>query len=850
DSVGDGKTNDGVCKCVQGYSDCDGNWDNGCETHSNCCGANIGLNDEGYCGCAFGYNDCDGDWRNGCETQGCCYPNMIVTLEGNCGCAGGHYDCDRNWDNGCESTQPCMGETGEIQVVVSSCGPNQKYVEGACQCLPGYFDCDNDGTCESTVSCFGVDVCADKSCGSNSKCDASTGNCVCNSNFYDCNGAGNGADSDGCESNTQCDSSCFDVFCGENSYCVQTTSECACNTGYYDCDGDVNNGCESTESSCGVSMCADSEICNNGKDDDCNGLIDFEDPECSLQVETTEYTIVSELYYSPETLTVFSLFTPMIAEVSGRECYWTQDGETEGCNENEYCDIILGKRDGGSNAMDVQTGRCITQCETDYDCPENMKCMYLDWSDKNVCSCLRNFEQNSAYFNCDGNWDNGCESQDATCGGAVSACQMDCSSAPNRVCNVDLGQCECQEGYYDCDGDWDNGCESTQPCGEMQCITDADCAAPRCSEWGGSIRKFKCIHGDSWFEEKESFMLSGSCEFNADGQVNSWANFDVWGQDKFLGLQNYGGEDAWCKMELDSLMKEREEIQKSLNDAYLTWYLDELVANSHKDWKVLMGGVWEAYGLLMSNTERTARALDCLGIREFPEEYAPINAGYSGEFGSIRIWEEKKSARILGPESQPMAVLSPYMNFWIFPPRELFKTEMVEGLKSGGGPKGPSPREVEEIKQDEEVMSLIRSVSNSFGGEMKAVLQVSDGTEVIVRIILTVSEEEVIKLDFLDEADNLQDIDFTLEIGYDFMYNLISVQEKEFRALEIEVPHWEQRGFDFGKEMQKANVGFNIFIQIINAVFTGQVRVTPGTTVFTLMTIMPQMMQLFAQGMG
>ncbi|MFT3768354.1 MAG: hypothetical protein QM820_23140 [Minicystis sp.] len=84
---------DGPCRCVGGFDDCDGDEDNGCETDlsgdpQNCgaCGnaCDNGACNGGSCACNEGFVDCDGNASTGCEAEPAADPK-------NCGACG--HDC-------------------------------------------------------------------------------------------------------------------------------------------------------------------------------------------------------------------------------------------------------------------------------------------------------------------------------------------------------------------------------------------------------------------------------------------------------------------------------------------------------------------------------------------------------------------------------------------------------------------------------------------------------------------------------------------------------------------------------------------------------------------------------------
>ncbi|XP_024377461.1 uncharacterized protein [Physcomitrium patens] len=177
------KCNNGKCdySCKPGWANCDYDWKNGCETDTgkdaNNCGAcgqkckdvpyAISQCSNGKCqySCKPGWANCDGSWDNGCETD----TGKDVSNCGACGqkckdvayattqcsngkclytCKPGWANCDSNWMNGCET------DTGKDLNNCGGCGKVCKSVPyattscngGSCQntCKPGWANCDGD----------------------------------------------------------------------------------------------------------------------------------------------------------------------------------------------------------------------------------------------------------------------------------------------------------------------------------------------------------------------------------------------------------------------------------------------------------------------------------------------------------------------------------------------------------------------------------------------------------------------------------------------------------------------------------------------------------------------------------
>ncbi|MFW5703668.1 MAG: hypothetical protein ACOCXQ_02435 [Patescibacteria group bacterium] len=138
-----GKCLNGGCSCRNGFYNCDGNNDNGCES-STACTSDDPSGGPGSKGPGTG-KFCSED--NQCGAKSICE-------DGQCACEPGYYNCDGDNNNGCESTQACR-TSADFCTADSDCGANEKCVNGGCSCKDGFYDCDGNAAngCESTTAC-------------------------------------------------------------------------------------------------------------------------------------------------------------------------------------------------------------------------------------------------------------------------------------------------------------------------------------------------------------------------------------------------------------------------------------------------------------------------------------------------------------------------------------------------------------------------------------------------------------------------------------------------------------------------------------------------------------------------
>lgn len=470
------------------------------------------------------------------------------------------------------------------------------------------------------------------------------------------------------------------------------------------------------------------------------------------------------------------------------------------------------------------------ECSSDEECNANQKC------DKYMgrCHC------EGQWFDCNGRGNgqdsDGCESEDPTCGGNREMCPGGCKD--NQFCNKEKGWCDCNEGFNDCDGNWLNGCESETRCDK--CTADDECSAPVCAEWDNVLIKFGCVEGEGWPKENGIVSFSGGCEFHPTGKVNSYLHFDAWGdgmqeiQDLRRSIESKS-QGEWCRFELESAMKERKELEKGLNQEFLRWFFDEYLIAEPDKWENRMSGIHDTYWSLVENARETARTSLCLS-EQFPAN-SPIDIEYESSFGKMHIWEEWTSA----DEFEGMNVLSPYMEIWIFPPKEIFRQEIVKASALGympGSPEdrvkeiGPSAAEKEDIKRNPEALKEIEDIANKFGGSLEGLLTLKDGEENLFYIKAVMNPDVIFKASPVKAVDFEPDV--TVDIQLDFLYNMIKSTEQ--RA-EVQSPPW-----DTSKRVRKA-IGNAVdsgvmAAKVTGAMATGSIKVKPLSAVPTVLKVM------------
>ncbi len=325
-------------------------------------------------------------------------------------------------------------------------------------------------------------------------------------------------------------------------------------------------------------------------------------------------------------------------------------------------------------------------------------------------------------------------------------------------------------------------------------------------------------------EQAGVFRTGGICREFKDVK-EGFIFFDGWGepfQDFHIMKNKYYIEDGeWCKWDLENLVKQRIEFEKSFNQEFSVWFFERYLANSAENWERHVSGIYEIYWKNVDNQRELANRMRCLGKNDINELYVPqlINFSYETKFGSIEYWEELKKVRV-DKKNEEVNIISPYMKVWIFPNKEFLKSEMKKAMERHEFPgseeekdqQGPTLEEKIMLKQNKNFMRTISDISDRYNNGLDAVLQLKDQEEVVFNVLVNINEEDIFSMKPL-LPEEISEYDVRMEIEFEKVYSLVNTIEKEMRGGRIEKPPWDNKP-SRGEKINEIYNGIKMYFKV------------------------------------
>ncbi len=344
----------------------------------------------------------------------------------------------------------------------------------------------------------------------------------------------------------------------------------------------------------------------------------------------------------------------------------------------------------------------------------------------------------------------------------------------------------------------------------------------------------KCIEGkETWIEpereehkeEKFVFTAGGSCR-TAQGKKEGSIWFGGWGEnfDEFHLIKNKyqsRGASDWCERDMENLLKQRKELEESMNEEFAYWFFEKYVANSAQDWEKHISGIFDLYWRDVDISKQIVERSQCLKNYELPE-HELINFKYDTEYGSVEFWEEVKTTKLYENGSE-FQIISPYMKTWLFPSKEFFKNEMKKLMERHEipGPQGeakrntPTKEEMKRFMEDDNFIERVKDFNEKYGENLVVQFKDFNTGEVVINIYMRINEEEVMYFEPMLPSE-IPAEDVRIEFDVNKLLDIIEYEEKG--RIELESPPWDKRPrTGFVKSVTDGARMFFMFTSLMNS---------------------------------
>ena len=476
-------------------------------------------------------NNCDGEVDETFDLQGdpencgscnnlCSYPNATALCrQGAClmgNCSDDYGNCDADEANGCESNlSDSLAHCGRCNQACSPANATGVCSQGECaiaSCNEGFADCNGlveDG-CEVSLlnDAEHCGQCGQACSAANGTATCSAGICTlesCIPPFADCDGVF----SSGCETNIATNI----LNCGQCSRaCVNPHGTTTCSAGqcapscdplWGNCDGNTATGCETPLNT--ATNCTS-----------CGQQCDYANASESCATGTCQLLACEPGFANCDTFSSNGCETEILRNVDhcggcGNTC--TNENGTTSCNQGS-CNPICAS--GWSDCDGNPNNGCETDLTTLTDCGAcNATCAFADGSASCETGTCQLTSCSPGYANCDDDDSNGCEVDTQNDPSNCGECSTQCTNEHGgSLCSG--GQCSptCMTNFEDCDGNPQNGCETAlttlSNCGGCNIACDRANASESCDS--GTCQLESC---DNLYCDNNGIESDG-CEYDLD----------------------------------------------------------------------------------------------------------------------------------------------------------------------------------------------------------------------------------------------------------------------------------------------------------------------------------------------
>lgn len=264
-------------------------------------------------------------------------------------------------------------------------------------------------------------------------------------------------------------------------------------------------------------------------------------------------------------------------------------------------------------------------------------------------------------------------------------------------------------------------------------------------------------------------------------------------------------------------------FQESFNEEFMEWYVEYFISDDLERTDFGEKGFRRVLDEIMEINEEIHNDLHCKKDMSqnpsqytWPEEFEEIEIDYRDDNVELEVWENFEDYRGIN-------TWSTFYRYKFHPEREIAKKLLVKEIEADiqSGQFGPLEEDIEEMRSDEDFLDILNALTDRFGGSIDFKFTIIDEDESFFEKFVQINDEKIIDI----SSDELKDIDFTLEIDYEYLYDFTRTIN-DFESRRIHSQFWVEVDYDTSPSFVE---GISTIVRL-----WGGVSVSPWTTKFKL----------------
>lgn len=190
----------------------------------------------------------------------------------------------------------------------------------------------------------------------------------------------------------------------------------------------------------------------------------------------------------------------------------------------------------------------------------------------------------------------------------------------------------------------------------------------------------------------------------------------------------------------NGILRFREQLQESLNDEFFDWYINDFLGDDINKHLKAGAGFERLMKFFEENEMTVANSLDCKDETDWPAEFKEIELDYQEGNIEFHVWEE-----LIPVSGKSVDTWTTFYKYKLMPDKDMVK-QLINHQLSQQSSFEPSESEKKEIKSHEEILKIIKMLTNGFGESLDFQLTLQDEGEELIHKYVSVNDNVILRI--------------------------------------------------------------------------------------------------------